>query len=543
MRPQHAVLLVAALVLAAGCLPGPRPVNGRQLVPGRSVEKPGFVDVNGTTWVTYQVHQRSAAAGLAATYDLNMVSYDTTEVRTVARNVSEAGGWERTSAGGRQFVMVDETMVPGPGGGYLSNVATLLLFSFADGELERIPGVSSFTIYSDRSKRFFYQLVKEGMRLPELHYRTEKGDDRLLGLSSGGAGFFGPGRIYFVDGEDRTLSRIASDDAPIEVVHSKVSRFRLNDDQSWVALQVIDGAKSSTVVRQLDTGVEHTIPGQNLLWIDFSPTVFRFSEAATASSPAKIHSYQVATETDTVTLAPPGLADVVALGVRTGDRPDTIYYDSRGHVVLVAPGTNTANWVGGAGASPSSLWIPGDGRDALYIDLFSESPPEGRLMAQDLNFRAPPRQLSPPQNLVPRGGFFTISDNLGQEILVFWCHLGHSATDLYYADRASGNLRLVAEGISEVVVTPYQILGIVRVSIQDLVGDLVNKDLVHDTEIDLGHEVADETVAGGNVAFVLRGRAASDRDGLWGIRIDGVPPDAGVAGGGTLNNEAADAQP
>src|SRR5581483_6297500 len=114
----------------------------------------------------------------------------------------------------------------------------------------------------------------------------------------------------------------------------------------------------------------------------FSASTFVYSEAATASSPAKIHSYDVATEKDTIRLAPPGLSDVIAVGSRSGSRHDTIYYDSRGHVVL-APPEGGVNWMGGAGASPTSLWFPSDGKDALYIDLFTESPPEGRLMIQD----------------------------------------------------------------------------------------------------------------------------------------------------------------
>jgi hypothetical protein len=543
MRLPLAVLPVAAL-LVAGCLPGPRPVVGRMLVSGRGVEKPAFVGVNDTLWVTYSIHQKSATAGLAATYDLGMVSYDTGETRTLVANVSEKAGWERQGGGNLQFVVVDERQVPGPGGGYLSNVGTLLLFSFQEGEKERIENVSSFTLRTGQSTEFFYQVVNEGMRLPELHYRASSGSpDRLLGLSSGGAQFVGPGQIYFVGGEDRTLSRLTKADGDVQPVHDKVSRFKLNDDLSWVALQVVDGNKSQTVVHQLDTGVEHTIAGQNLIWVAFSPSTFVYSEPASSTSPAKLHRFEVATEKDTVTLAPAGMSDVIAVGSRSGARNDIIYYDSRGHVVLVPPGGGGPNWIGGAGSAPTSLWFPPDGKDALYVDLFSESPPEGRLMVQDLDFAAPARQLSPPENLVPQGGFFPIYDNSQQEIVVFWSHLGHAATDLYYADRASGNLRLVADGISEVVVTPYQLVGIVRVSVQDLVGDLINKDLVRDTEIDLGHEVADETVSGSNVAFVLRGRAPSDRDGLWAIRIDGVPPDAGVAGAGNLNNEAADAQP
>ena len=58
----------------------------------------------------------------------------------------------------------------------------------------------------------------------------------------------------------------------------------------------------------------------------------------------------------------------------------------------------------------------------------------------------------------------------------------------------------------------------------------MNKDLVLDREITLGHEVADQAVFRDKVAFVLRGRVGSERDGLWAIGIDGVPPDAPSTG-------------
>jgi hypothetical protein len=66
------------------------------------------------------------------------------------------------------------------------------------------------------------------------------------------------------------------------------------------------------------------------------------------------------------------------------------------------------------------------------------------------------------------------------------------------------------------------VFGIVRVSEQDLVGDLVNKDLIMDKETVLAHSVADATVWGMRVAFVIRERIGTPNDGLWAIPSDGV---------------------
>jgi len=124
-------------------------------------------------------------------------------------------------------------------------------------------------------------------------------------------------------------------------------------------------------------------------------------------------------------------------------------------------------------------------------------------------------------SLVPPGGYFFIAD-AGRRILVFWAHFGRNASDLYFGNHLTGDLSIVADRISEVTVTARRVFGIVRVSEQDLVGELVNKDLIHNQEIVLAHSVADAAAWGQRVAFVVRERVDSPNDGLWAIPIEGL---------------------
>src|SRR5437870_4593405 len=83
-------VLAAAL---AGCLPEGRPVKGRLLAAGREIEKPGFVAIGDSPWVTYEVRRGPGTAALAPTYDLAMVQYDTAEQRMLLQNVADRDGW------------------------------------------------------------------------------------------------------------------------------------------------------------------------------------------------------------------------------------------------------------------------------------------------------------------------------------------------------------------------------------------------------------------------------------------------------------------
>jgi hypothetical protein len=93
--------------------------------------------------------------------------------------------------------------------------------------------------------------------------------------------------------------------------------------------------------------------------------------------------------------------------------------------------------------------------------------------------------------------------------------------DLYFADHETGDLQVVAGAIGSVSVDPRQIFGTVHMSAQDQVGDLVVQDVrdaVQNVEIKpIARAVPqfEYTQGYGMVAYVVRGRAPSDHDGLW----------------------------
>ncbi len=139
----------------------------------------------------------------------------------------------------------------------------------------------------------------------------------------------------------------------------------------------------------------------------------------------------------------------------------------------------------------------------------------------------PATMVSPPGLLVnaQHGAayFFTSGDN-GQ-LLVFWAHLGRSTSDLYFADYTEGllptNLRLIAKSILSVSVSAHTLFGIVNMSQQDGVGDLVYRDIDTGTDTLYAQAVLDATScpSGHDCAnmflYVVRGRSDSDRSGLW----------------------------
>jgi hypothetical protein len=139
--------------------------------------------------------------------------------------------------------------------------------------------------------------------------------------------------------------------------------------------------------------------------------------------------------------------------------------------------------------------------------------------------------------LAVRGGvpyFFTG----GGTVLAFWAHLGRASSDLYFADYQEGdlptNLRLVAQSIMSVSVSAHNLFGIVNVSQQDGVGDLVYRDIDTGTDIRYAQAVSDAAQLGGSdlstswAAYIVRGRADSDRSGLWITTLAPPPTDGGT---------------
>jgi hypothetical protein len=515
------VLALAAPLMVTACLPEGRPVEGRQLFAGRNVERPGFVGIDKVPYVLFQERTSTALPPRSAVYNLWIVNYETGEQRLLVQNVSAREAW-RTQADGKgiRYLMVDEHFIEGGSStGVSAPVGTLVRLDLTRGELERIPEVSTFQTNADG--QFFYRTVAAGSRLPELHLRTSQGNDRSLGPSTGNVLVVSKDRVYFVSGEDKALCRILGPDEPVQVLHTKVNRFLLSSDEAWVVLQTTatDSGKSETVVQEVATGQERKLPGANpCCWQDFNGLEFAYSEAAQGATPGKLHAFNVKTGVDRVVTLPQGLQDVSGIiGRPMSD--DSLFLDSLGRMALVSNEDPSAGRM--LDIRPVSPTFSDDGRFLVYVDPQPDAMQEGQLMVQEGGFTQPPHPLSPPGSLVPPGGYFFIADGQ-RRILVFWAHFGRNASDLYFGNHETGEARVVAEGISEVTVTPRRVFGVVRVSEQDLTGELVNKDLIMNKETVLAHSVSESTVWGTRVAFVIRERIPTPNDGLWAIPIDGI---------------------
>ena len=520
-------VVVALGVVGTGCLSEGRPVDGRLLHPGREIESPGLVNVGGTLMVTYAMRGAEPApgSGLSPRYDLWRAPFaGGSGPRRLVAGISEREGWggDADTAGFRYF-MVDERLLDGADAGGPLAAATLVRADLENGVVDQIPDVSSFTVSRRRgTTELVYRRPLLSSRLAELRFRRYDGAeppmDRPLGPLSGGVQFVGPARVYFVIGEDRTLARITSADGPVEPLRSHVTRFMVSENERWVALQVMEEGRRTPLNLLFDPreGAERELPGDNICcWASFSGRLFMYSEAPLGGTPARFHLYDTETGDDEVVVLPPGMDNVTRVNRRPGSSSDMLLSDNEGRAALFRQGDG--GWTRAlAGISGGAVFTE-DGRHVIYIDQVR--PPEGRLMVQDADMERPPRQLSPVEALA--SPYFHFLADGPRRILVYTARYGRGVGDLYYANHETGESRLMAEAIMQYIARPWHMIGVVRTSEQDLVGELVHKDLTRDDEVVLAHRVAEVSILEGNdqvrAAYVLRERTATARDGLWAV--------------------------
>lgn len=498
------------------CLPNEKPVAGRLLVAGRSIDRVAFDESQGQTVLVYETRKANASPGLGGITDLYMVPWDGGEARLLVANRSDTPGWShRDDATGIRYYMLDERRNPNGAG----SIATLVRVSLTEGELERIPDVSGFSAMG--GDRFFYQRPIAGSPLRELHLRVPSGEDIVVGRPTGDVQYASDDQIFMIVGEDRAWQIFRGPGRPPEKLRAGVSRFLLRGDGALAVLVVSDMGRPQTILFDLVARKERKLPVQNpCCWLRFDGPTFVFSESANpaAGTPARLHFFDTSTDEDRVLAMPEGLADVSAFGAsRPGHPNELFYFDSKRRIALQRPGADPPIRV--LPLQPLSQKFTADGRWLVYIEPDAEKAPAGEqpagtVMAIDGAFSEAPRRLSPPGLLVTQLGYFFIS---GPDPLVFWGHYGRGASDLFYANYETGAVKRAAQGISEVSVTARHVFGIMRVSLQDLTGELVRKDVMTGEEQRLESSVMDFTVDEGRLAIVVRERAASSRDGLWAI--------------------------
>ncbi len=160
-------------------------------------------------------------------------------------------------------------------------------------------------------------------------------------------------------------------------------------------------------------------------------------------------------------------------------------------------------------------------------------------MVQDADLVNPPRQISTPGMTVDARGksYFFINgpstDGGVSHILVFWASVSISSADLYFANHETGELKVVAHAIGNVSVDSQRIFGTVNESAQDATGDLVVQYVEGGGGRTIAHTVNEATQWYDPVAqfvrvgYVVRGRAPSDRDGVWITTLDPPSQDGG----------------
>jgi hypothetical protein len=520
------------------------------------------MNVDKETYVRFKERVAPATSEKGAVYNFWISSFDGQRQRNVLSDWSDR--WPQIDSAGGRYFMVEERAVPSGGGKAV--VGTWVRLGPTLDEEIRIVGVSAASPFSapvswnyespqpgqscpgfpdrhdDCPQAFFERPPPVGQGYPTL-FLWDGAYERPIGLDAGGfqTQTMGNGSVYCVLGEKHTLSRLNRPSYALDSLRENVFGFSVSGDEHYVALSVSEDGKSKTLIRDLRTGAEVTPARPNPSgWSGFSGNSFVYTQNATSTAPAEIHVLDLATGQDTFVTLPEPLVN------QTGsmDRPGTdekLRLDSLGHGVFTGQndlvGRRTIN---GPLLAPS--FTP-DGAYLIYIQRATSTlydpDPQGALMFQDAELKNPPIMVSPPglllgvRNQVPY--FFTGEG----KVLAFWAHLGRASSDLYFADWEAGalptNLRLVAQSIMSVSVSAHSLFGILNVSQQDGVGDLVYRDIDTATDTRYAQAVSEADQLGGAdlstswAAYIIRARADSDRSGLWITTLaPAALPDGGI---------------
>lgn len=563
MSPRLKWIFVSLLSFS-GCLQdGPAP-KGRLLFHGQHVESPGFITVGSDEMVRFDDRISYATETQGGVSDLWISSFDGTTQRKIVSNRSTSWPEQGPDNAGDRYYMVDEHLVPSNGS--QAKAATLVRLGPTLEEEFRLEEISNYMRFSisirglfenppegrscpgfpglkDNCPQLFYERpLRSGERYPTLmlwdgtNHLPLGADSKSMQVQTIG------NNAYFVLGDEHVLTRFQRPSYALESLRANVGQFSVSGDERYAAFVVTKG-ESKTVVLNLKTGQEIPLmrPSQSA-WGGFSGSTFYYSQNATSTALAELHALNLDTGEDTYKTLPKPLTNAND----AKDRPhsdERLILDTAGHGVF----TNQSDLVAKR-VLEGPLYAPGftpDGKYLVYIlpaaPTIYDTSTQGPLMFQDADQTdQPPTMVSPPGLLVNvKNGpayFFTSGDN--GPLLVFWAHLGRSTSDLYFADYTEGslptNLRLIAKSILSVSVSAHTLFGVLNMSQQDGVGDLVYRNIDTGTDTLYAQAVMDATSCpqdhdcANMFLYIVRGRADSDRSGLW---IDSVTspdkPDGG----------------
>ena len=536
--------LLFCLVALVGCLQeGPGPA-GHQLFHGQNLEHPSFGKLGDEMVVWFQERIAPADGDRGTVYDLWMSSLDGKVQRKYVTNWSDH--WPQLGNADGRYFMTNERSIPS--GGATAVVGSWIRLGPTLDEEARIEDVANMSPFGaplgwlydnpdprqscpgfpDRHDDCPQALLQRppavGQSYPTL-YLWDGRNQIPIGADSGGfqKQIMGDGSIYCILGDKHTLSRLGRPGNTLDSLRDNVSSFSVSGDQHYVALSVTDG-KPRTVIRDLRTGVEVVPARPNpSSWGGFQDATFGYSQNATASVQAEMHTLDLVTGEDTFVSLPQPLVNQASLLERK-DHDEYLRIDSLGHGVFTGRNDLIARRV-----LQGPLIVPSLTPDEKYVihvlratSTLYDADVQGALMFQDADDPERDIMISPAGLLltVRNGAPYFFID--GGKILAFWAHLGRASSDLYFADYQEGalptNLRLVAQSIMSVSVSPHNIFGIVNVSQQDGVGDLIYRDLDKGTDVRYAQGVSDAAeiqLGGSDLSSTIHGRADSSRSGLW----------------------------
>ena len=564
-------VLLAWVLPMAGCLQeGPAP-TGVHLFHGQRVESPGFIQVGDQTMVRFEDRKAFGTASQGGVSDLWIVSFDGTLQRKVVANRSDYWAEQGPDNAGDRYFMVDEHLDDHGAGA--TRVASLVRLGSTLDEEFRLDGIARYarfsvpldaiyaqpqdgqtcpgfpTLKSDCPQLFYERPTEAGQMYPTL--MLWDGANHLpIGADVGSFQMQIMGKnAYLLLGDQHTLTRFSRPSNALDSLRNNVFSFSVSWDEHYAALAVNEDGKSKTVVRDLTTGVELTparqspsgwgVPDRGV----FGSQTFYYSQNATSSAPAELHALDLVTGEDTSRVLPSPLANWAGTLKRNDD--ERLLLDNLGHGVFT--GTND---LVGRRMLDGPLFTPSFTSDGKYLIYVSRAEStqydpsvQGPLMFQDADLTQAPTMVSPSGLLVSaqngQGYFFTDGDK-GQ-ILVFWAHLGRATSDLLFADYSGSalptGLRVIAKSILSVSISAHSLFGIVNMSQQDSVGDLVSRNIDTGEDIRYAQAVADVVqcpdrppeLARGCAnwfVYVVRGRTDSDHSGLW--LVPPVKPDGGT---------------
>jgi hypothetical protein len=553
--------IFVALLFFSGCLQeGPAP-KGRLLFHGQHVESPAFITVGSEEMVRFQDRISYTTATQGGVSDVWLSSFDGKSQRKVVSHRSDFWSEQGPYGAGDRYFMVDEHLVSS--NGRQARAATLVRLGPTMDEEFRLEEISNYTRFSisihglfdnpregqtcpgfpsqkdDCPQLFYERPLASGEKYPTL--MLWDGANHLpLGADSNGMQVQTIGNnAYVVLDDAHVLTRFLRPSYALESLRANVGQFSISGDERYAALVVSDD-KSKTVVRDLKTGREiplmRPVPSA---WGGFSGNTFSYSQYATSTAPAELHTLNLDTGEDTYKTLPSPLTNESDVKERPSS-DEQLILDSAGHGVF----TSKSDLVGKR-VLQGPLYNPSFTSDGKYLVYISPAAPtlydtsvQGPLMFQDADRTdQPPTMVSPPGLLVnvKNGPAYFFTDN--GALLVFWAHLGRSTSDLYFADYAEGamptNLRLIAKSILSVSVSAHTLFGILNMSQQDGVGDLVYRDIDTGKDTLYAQAVMDATSCPQDhdcanlFLYVVRGRSDSDRSGLWIDSLATATPDGG----------------